>query len=182
MRGATPPPILVLASLIKTLEGPAMRWYSHLSDCERKQIALLKGPNHSIGAIVRAIGHQKSTTSPEVSRSRLSSGCYSPLHAAGACQLRRRPDALIERDRALRTFVLDPLADGWTSKQISGCLKEGNKRRLRTVGRETIDAFIYRAAQKAEQSWHHRTRRHKRRPPRRSRPSRYVVGADFIVE
>jgi integrase len=41
----------------------------------------------------------------ELSRNRLPRGRYSPLHAAGAYQLRRRREALIEKDRALRTFV-----------------------------------------------------------------------------
>ena len=34
-----------------------------------------------------------------------------------------------EPDRALRTFVRDRLAEGWTPEQISGWLKRGNERR-----------------------------------------------------
>ena len=89
--------------------------------------------------------------------------------------MRRRREALIEKDRALRSFVLDRLAEGWTPEQIAGWLKAGNERRLRAVGCETIYAFIYRAAQKAEQLWRYLTRRHKRRRPRRSRPSRDTI-------
>ena len=121
-----------------------MRGYSHLSDEEREQIGLLKVLGHSIGAIARAIRRPKSTISRELSRNRLPSGGYSPLHAAGAYQLRRRREALIEKDRALRTFVLDRIAEGWTPEQIAGWLKAGNERRLRAVGCETIYAFIYR--------------------------------------
>ena len=62
----------------------------------------------------QAIGRPKSTISRELSRNKLPSGRYSPLHAAGAYQLRRRREALIERDRALRTFVVDRLAEGST--------------------------------------------------------------------
>ena len=134
-----------------------MRGYSHLSDDEREQIGLLKVLGHSIGAIARAIRRPKSTISRELSRNRLPSGRYSPLH------------------RALRSFVLDRLAEGWTPEQIAGWLKAGNERRLRAVGCETIYAFIYRAAQKAEQLWRYLTRRHKRRRPRRSRPSRDTI-------
>ena len=152
-----------------------MRGYSHLSDDEREQIGLLKVLGHSIGAIARAIRRPKSTVSRELSRNRLPSGRYSPLHAAGAYQLRRRREALIEKDRALRSFVLDRLAEGWTPEQIAGWLKAGNERRLRAVGCETIYAFIYRAAQKTEQLWRYLTRRHKRRRPRRSRPSRDTI-------
>jgi hypothetical protein len=36
---------------------------------------------------------------------------YSPLHAAGAYQLRRRREAILERQAALRLFVGDRLAD-----------------------------------------------------------------------
>jgi IS30 family transposase len=90
-----------------------MRCYSHLSDDEREQ----KAVGHSIGAIAEAIGRPKSTVSREFSRNKLPSGRYSPLHAAGAYQLRRRREARIERDRALRTFVVDRLAeDGPRSK------------------------------------------------------------------
>jgi hypothetical protein len=45
-------------------------------------------------------------------------------------------EALIEKDRALRTFVLDRLAEAWTPEQISGWLKAGNERHLRAVGCE----------------------------------------------
>ena len=118
-----------------------MRCYSHLSDDEREQIGLAKALGHSIGAMAQAIGRPKSTISRELSRNKLPSGRYSPLHAAGAYQLRRRREALIERDRALRTFVVDRLAEGWTPEQISGWLKGGNERRLRAVSCETIYAF-----------------------------------------
>ena len=152
-----------------------MRCYSHLSDDERQQIGLLKALGQSIGVIAKSIRRPKSTVLRELSRNKLPSGRYSPLHAAGAYQLRRRREALIEKDSALRTFVLDRLAEGWTPEQISGWLKGGNERCLRAVGCETIYAFIYRATQKAQQLWRYLTRRHKRRRPRRSRPSRDTI-------
>jgi IS30 family transposase len=86
-----------------------MRCYSRLWDDEREQISLAKALGHSIGAIAKAIGRPKSTVSRELSRNKLPSGRYSPLHAAGAYQLRRRREALIERDRALRPS----LSTGW---------------------------------------------------------------------
>src|SRR3981081_1053540 len=42
-------------------------------------------------------------------------------------------------------------------------------------GARLIYAFIYRATQKAQQLWRYLTRRHKRRSPRRSRPSRDTI-------
>jgi Helix-turn-helix domain len=65
-----------------------MRCYSHLSDDEREQIGLARTLGHSIGAIAQAIGRPKSTISRELSRNKLPSGRYSPLHAAGAYPLR----------------------------------------------------------------------------------------------
>ena len=101
---------------------------------------------------------------------------HSPLHAAGAYQLRRRRDAILEREAALRVFVGDRLAEGWTPEQISGWLKSGNEPRLRAIGCETIYAFNYRTGQKAEASRRHLTRRRKRRrpvaPERHATPSR----------
>jgi Helix-turn-helix domain len=60
-----------------------MQCYSHLSDDERERIGLAKALGHSIGAIAQAIGRPKSTVWRELSRNRLPSGRYSPLHAAG---------------------------------------------------------------------------------------------------
>jgi IS30 family transposase len=75
-----------IGRLMKTLGSVAMRGYSHLSDDEREQIGLAKALGHSIGAIAQVIGRSKSTISRELSRNRLPSGRYSPLHAAGAYQ------------------------------------------------------------------------------------------------
>ena len=124
---------------------------------------MAKALGHSIGAIAHARPSEIDDLR-ELSRNKLPSGRYSPLHAAGAYQLRRRREALIERDRALRTFVVDRLAEGWTPEQISGWLKGGNERRLQAVSCETIYAFIYRAAQRAEQLWRYLTRRHQTPP------------------
>jgi IS30 family transposase len=63
----------------------------------------------------------------------LASGRYSPLHAAGAYIERRRREAALEKDRALRDFVLDRLAEGWSPEQISALLRKGVERRLRAV-------------------------------------------------
>jgi transposase, IS30 family len=152
-----------------------MRSYRHLSEDERDQIGIWRAAGRSVGAIARALGRAKATISRELQRNALPSGGYSPLHAAGAYQLRRRREAILEREAALRGFVRDRLAEGWTPEQISGWLKAGNEPRLRAIGCETIYAFIYRAAQKAETLWRYLARRHKRRRPRRARLSRDTI-------
>src|SRR6476660_2312772 len=127
------------------------------------------------GGHCRAFGRAKATISRAVQRNALPSGGYSPLHAAGAYQLRRRREAILEREAALRLFVGNRLAEGWTPEQISGWLKSGNEPRLRAIGCETIYAFVYRTAQKAEALWRYLTRRHKRRRPRRASDSRDTI-------
>jgi len=116
----------------------------------------------------RSVG-RKPPSPRELQRNALPLGGYSPLHAAGAYQLRRRREAILEREAALRLFVGDRLAEGWTPEQISGWLKSGNEPRLRAIGCETIYGFIYRTTQKAAALWRYLTRRHKRRRPRRAR-------------
>src|SRR3954470_10409295 len=96
-----------------------MAGYSHLLDEERDQIAALKAAGRSIGAIAKAVGRAKSTVSRELRRNALPRGRSSPLHAAGAYQRRRRREAVLERDRRLRDFVCDRLAEGWTPEQMA---------------------------------------------------------------
>ena len=67
-----------------------MRSYSHLSEDERDHIGVLRAAGRSMGAIARTLGRAKATISRELHRNALPSGRYSPLHAAGAYQLRRR--------------------------------------------------------------------------------------------
>jgi IS30 family transposase len=92
-----------------------------------------------------------------------------PINCAGGVK------AILEREAALRLFVGDRLAEGWTPEQISGWLKSENKPRLRAIGCETIFGFIYRTAQKAAALWRYLTRRHKRRRPHRASASRDAI-------
>src|SRR5258708_39791602 len=121
LRRSSPPPAdLISARLFKTLRSVAMRSYSHLSEDEREQIGVLRAAGRSMGAIARALGRAKATISREVQRNALPSGGYSPLHAAGAYQLRRRREAILARESALRLFVGDQPAPGRTPEQLAG--------------------------------------------------------------
>ena len=113
-----------------------MRCYSHLSDDEREQIGLARTLGHSIGTIAQAIGRPKSTISRELSRNKLPSGRYSPLHAAGAYQLRRRREALIEQDRPTNLRCRPPR--GGVDPGANFRLAEGRKR-TSSAGRELRD-------------------------------------------
>jgi transposase, IS30 family len=87
-------------------------------DEERDQIAVMRAAGRSICPVARALQRAKSTVSRELRRNALPSGRYSPLHAAGAYQLRRRREAILEKDHRLRSFVCDLLAEGWTPEQL----------------------------------------------------------------
>jgi IS30 family transposase len=121
------------------------------------------------------LGRAKTTISRELNRNALPSGGYSPLHAAGAYLWRRRRDAVLETNKTLQTFVVDRLAEGWSPEQIAGWLGSGIERGLRTIGCETIYAFIYRAAQKTAALWRYLARRRKRPRPLRARPARDII-------
>jgi transposase, IS30 family len=78
-----------------------MRSYSHLSEDERDQIGVLRAVGRSMGAIARALGRAKATISRELQRNALPLGGYSPLHAAGAYQLRRRRRSPVDSSAAV---------------------------------------------------------------------------------
>jgi hypothetical protein len=85
-----------------------MRCYSHLSDGTDWFGQSFRPFDRRDHTSDWPIEISKSAISRELSRNRLPSGRYSPLHATRAYQLRRRRrEALIERDRALPTFVVD---------------------------------------------------------------------------
>ena len=134
------PADLIIGTADQDLGSVAMGCYSHLSDDEREQIGLAKALGHSIGAIAQAIGRPKSTVWRELSRNRLPSGRHSPLHAAGAYQLRRRREARIERDRALRTSLRP--ARGRVDPRANFRLAQGRKGCGRAPPREDADALL----------------------------------------
>ena len=97
-----------------------MRFYSHLSDDERDQIAILRAAGRSMAAIARTLGRAKTTITRELQRNALPSGGYSPLHAAGAYQLRRRREAILEREAALRSWGIGSPRDGRPNRSPVG--------------------------------------------------------------
>jgi IS30 family transposase len=65
----------------------------------------MRAAGHSICAIAGALQRAKSTVPRELRRNTLPSGRYSPLHAAGAYQLRRR-EAILEKDPTMGAIGL----------------------------------------------------------------------------
>ena len=91
-----------------------MRSYAHLSEDERDQIGVLRAAGRSMGAIARVLGRAKATISRELQRNALPLGGYSPLHAAGAYQLRRQREAILDDGERRASNV------GQNSRAIAG--------------------------------------------------------------
>ena len=136
-----------------------MPGYTHLDRSERDQIAELKAAGQGVRAIARALNRDPSTISRELKRNSCDQGAYRPVFADGSYLYRRQRVAILEKDPALRVFVVDRLAEGWTPEQIAGWLRRGVERGLRAISFEAIHAFIFRAAQKAEKLWRYLVRR-----------------------
>lgn len=148
-----------------------MSRYAHLSSEERDWIAELRAAGTGVRAIARTLGRAGSTISRELSRNALDSGAYRPVHAEGCYRFRRQRRAILEIDARLRGFVVDRLAEGWTPEQIAGWLRREIEGGLRAIGFETIYAFIFRTAQKADRLWRYLVRGRASRGRRRARGS-----------
>ena len=78
--------------------------------------------------------------------------------------------------------MLDRLAEGWTPEQIAGWLRRGIEIGLRAVSTETIYAFIFRSAQKAEKLWRYLVRRKASRGRRARQSKDRVTGKTHISQ
>ena len=93
-----------------------MRSYSHLSEDERDQIGVLRAAGRSMGAIARALGRAKATISRELQRNALPLGRLAASAAAGAYQLRRRREAILEREGRLTSVRGGPARRGMDAR------------------------------------------------------------------
>jgi len=159
-----------------------MPGYTHLDRSERDQIGELKAAGHGVSAVARALNRAPSTISRELKRNSCEQGAYRPAFADGSYLYRRQRAAVLEKDKRLRAFVVDRLAEGWTPEQIAGWLQRGIERGLRTISFEAIYAFIFRAAQKAEKLWRYLARRKATRGRRARRSKDRITDKTHISE
>lgn len=146
--------------------------YTHLNDAERDQLASLRARGLGVRASAREMGRSPSTISRELRRNTSAKACYRPDLAARRYRRRRRRSAILERDAALRDYVIARLSEGWSPEQISGRLAQRIEKGLDPVCHETIYAFIYRSRQKAEKLWRYLVRRRANRRPLGAKVSR----------
>jgi transposase, IS30 family len=140
--------------------------YTQLSVDERIEIARLRTDGYSFETIGKRLGRHASTISRELRRNSQPTkqyvGGYKPMRAHQLAERRRRWDARFKlvREPALRTYVGEGLAMGYSPEQISGRLARDNRTRdcpaqLQglSISHESIYRFIYyRSAQK--DYWH----------------------------
>ena len=151
-----------------------MRSYSHLSEDKETRSAFCgpRGgrsgplPERSVGRKPPSPGSCSGTHSPRAGIRRFTPP--EPINCAGGGK----------RSSNERAICGCSCVIGWPRggrRADLRSLKSRNEPRLRAIGCETIYAFIYRTAQKAEALWRYLTCRHKRRRPRRARPSRDAI-------
>lgn len=146
--------------------------YDQLSLKERIEIDLLRRAGHSLRGIAVHLGRSASTVSREVRRNskvtKQWSGGYEPERAHGLALRRRCWDARykLARQPALRYWVRDRLAMGWSPEQIAGRLALDHGHTV--ISHESIYRFVYhRSAQK--DYWHRLLPKRKHRRGRLAR-------------
>jgi transposase, IS30 family len=101
-----------------------------LSDAERSEIAILRKRKCSLREIARALGRSPNTISYELKHNSVD-GIYDPLKAKQKSRVARRSRRYqqykIERDVALREYVVAGLEAGWNPDEISGAMKQSNQ-------------------------------------------------------
>ena len=140
--------------------------YGQLSPNERVEIYRLHAGGKSLRSIAKSIGRPASTVSRELRRNnrrtRAWQGRYDPVRAQKLAERRRRWHGRykLARQPALRSYVRERLAMGWSPEQIAGRLKQEEGRIV--ISHESIYRFIYhRSAQK--DYWHQLLPRRKSR-------------------
>lgn len=150
-----------------------MRQYQQLSLDEREKMARLRQSESSIAEIALALGRTRSTVYRELKRNQTPKGDYWPERAQQKARDRRLRGRRLDRDFALKEWVLDRIIyDLWSPEQISGFLKH-RQSDIKGISVESIYGWIYDKKQRDEKIWRHLYRR----KAKRSRRYRYTGGA-----
>jgi IS30 family transposase len=154
-----------------------MRQYQQLSYEEREMMARLRQSESSITKIALAIGRTRSTVYRELKRNQTQKGDYWPERAQQKARDRRLRGRRLDRDLALKAWVLDRLIyDLWSPEQISGFLKH-RQHDIKSISFESIYSWIYDKKQWNMKLWHYLCRR----KARRTRRYRYHCGGVRIT-
>lgn len=146
-----------------------MKNYQQLSPEERVQISILRQEKISIQAIALSLNRSKSTISRELKRNEAPLGQYWPDRAQTLAKERRKRGSRLERDEALRDFVLTHLCcHYWTPEQIAATLKH-RQNKIKPISHESIYAWLYTPLQKRNKLWKFLLRHKAKRGVRKTR-------------
>ena len=116
--------------------------YKQLSSEERSTIAFHHRNGQSIRQIASIMDRAASTISRELKRNfGAKSKPYNPVYADELAWSRRWRGSRLERHPALRKYVLERLAMGWSPEQVAGRMNFENY--STTISYESIYRFIY---------------------------------------
>jgi transposase, IS30 family len=118
--------------------------YKGLSDAERSEISILKKRGCGVREIAQALGRSPNTVSYELKQNSVD-GIYDPLKAKQKSRVSRRSRRYqqhkIERNTALRAYVVAGLESGWNPDEISGAMKQTKQPFY--VGKTVIYDWLY---------------------------------------
>lgn len=146
-----------------------MERYKQLSMDERNKIYEMRQSGTSRYQIAKTLGRSRSTIGRELRRNKAPYGDYYwPDTAQGLALKRKKKRSRLERDEALRDFVVDHLCSlGWSPEQMAGFLKH-RQDVLPSLSHESIYAWIYSEGRKDEKLWKYLPRHKKKRGLRKS--------------
>ena len=128
--------------------------YGHVTIEERCEIARLRAEGRSIRQIAAGLDRSPSTVARELKRNGSRTGGYKPVFADQQARARRWRGSRMERDDALRQWVLSLLAQGWSPEQVAGRLQLETGRVV--ISHESIYRFVYaQLARTQDYSWRH---------------------------
>jgi len=146
-----------------------MKGYKQLSYEERTKLSLLNQSGESIPQIALILNRSKSTIWRELKRNESPPRQYWPDTAQTLTLKRRRRGSRLDRDEALKDFVLTNLCcHYWTPEQIAGWLKH-RQIKIKSISHESIYAWLYKSAQRKEKLWKFLPRHKAKRGLRKSR-------------
>lgn len=145
-----------------------------LSDAERSEIAILVKRGCSYREIAKALGRSPNTVSYEVNKNSVDD-IYDPLKAKQKARTARRSRRYqqhkIERDAALKQYVVTGLEAGWNPDEISGAMRITKQPFY--VGKTVIYDWLYSAY--GQPYCQYLPSRHYRPKPRKPKPAERVI-------
>lgn len=144
--------------------------YRHLTIKDRISLYELLFSGTPIIEIAERLGFHRATIYRELERNSSAHG-YRPDWASQQYKLRQQHRlAKLDKEPALKAFVVDRLREGWSPQQIDGRLRLSAKRCV--ISYETIYAYIYSRSGKAQKLYTLLQKRRRYRYPRIKRRRR----------